>query len=265
MRIMVTNDDGIGSSGLRTLARQLHAAGYEIEVAAPLTDHSGSGSSLGTLEHGAEIAYQETRFPELPEVRVIGFDAPPAFGVMAYRFGLFGPPPELVVSGVNPGHNTGRLVLHSSTVGAALCATALGLRAVAVSCGFAPVHRFDTAAAVAVAAVGWLADRPEPTMLNLNVPDVELQEIKGVRTTTLAPRGLMGLSLERSTEAIRLLRFDNTERLGVGTDSAAVRDGFVALSVLRGVATESGPDGHDAASAIEDTLLGRPLPVSAHD
>ncbi|MGW5514054.1 5'/3'-nucleotidase SurE [Nocardia africana] len=265
MRIMVTNDDGVGSSGLRVLAQQLHAAGYEIEVAAPLTDHSGSGSSLGTLEHGAEIAFEETRFPELPDVRVIGFDAPPAFGVMAYRMGLFGPSPDLVVSGVNPGHNTGRLVLHSSTVGAALCANALGLRALAVSCGFAPTHRFDTAAAVAVAAVGWLAESPDQTLLNINVPDIDLQQIKGVRPTSLAPRGLMGLTLERTAGAVRLLRFDNTERLGVGTDSATVKDDFVALSMLRGVTTDGGQIGVDAAVAIERTLTRDGTPVSVND
>ncbi|MEV0854466.1 5'/3'-nucleotidase SurE [Nocardia fluminea] len=262
---MVTNDDGIGSAGLQTLARQLHAAGYDIEVAAPLTDHSGSGSSLGTLEHGAEVAYKETRFPDLPDVRVLGFAAPPSFVVMAHRAGLFGPSPDLVVSGVNPGHNTGRLVLHSSTVGAALCATALGLRAIAVSCGFAPNHRFDTAAAVAVAAVEWLADNPVQALLNLNVPDIDLAQIKGVRTTSLAPRGLMGLSLERSADSVRLLRFDNTERLGVGTDSAAVRDEYVSLSMLRGVTADNDHGALDAAAAIERTLTHHDTPIPVHD
>ncbi|MEV5837703.1 5'/3'-nucleotidase SurE [Nocardia sp. NPDC052112] len=265
MRIMVTNDDGIDSLGLSTLAQELHAAGHRIDVAAPLSDHSGSGSSLGTLEHGTDIAYEETRFDGLPDLRVIGFDAPPAFAVLAFRSGLFGPPPDLVISGINPGHNTGRLVLHSSTVGAALSAVALGMRAVAVSCGFAPAHRFDTAAAVAVAAVGWMEHSAPNTLLNINVPDIDLAAIKGVRMTTLAPRGLMGLSLERSAGSVRLLRYDNTEKLGVGTDSAAVNDDFVAVSALRGVTTDNNSDAVEAAAAIEAALAIRAAAVSITD
>jgi 5'-nucleotidase len=265
MRIMVTNDDGIGSPGLHALVRALHAAGHRIEVAAPLTDHSGSGSSLGTLEHGAVVDFEETRLAGLPDVRVLGFDAPPSFAVFALRTGTFGPPPDVVVSGINPGHNTGRLILNSSTVGAALTAVATGTRAVAVSCGFAPTHRFDTAAAVTVAAVEWLIEHSAPrTLLNINVPDVDLSELKGARMTKLAPRGLMGLSLQRSATSVRLLRFDNTEKLGVGTDSAAVFDDYVAVSALRGLTVDEPGEAGDAARAIENALLlsSAALPVA---
>ena len=258
MRIMVTNDDGIGSPGLHELARALVAAGHRIEVVAPLTDRSGSGSALGSLEHGVEVAVEETQLAELPGVRVVGIDAPPAFAVLAMRTGILGPPPELVVSGINPGHNTGRSILHSSTVGAALTAVTLGARAVAVSCGFPPTHRFDTAAAVAVATVEWMIDQSEPrTLLNVNVPDIDLDSIKGVRTTTLAARGLMGLTLRHEGASVRLLRYDNVDGLGVGTDAAAVNAEYVAVSALVGVtAAEEGPAAQ-AAAAIERNLPAR--------
>jgi 5'-nucleotidase len=260
MRIMVTNDDGIGAPGLLVLARALHAAlheqGHHIEIAGPVRDHSGSGSSIGTVEDGAVIAYEEGVLDGLPKVRVLGFDAPPAFAVFALRTGTFGPPPDLVVSGINPGHNTGRLVLNSSTVGAALTAVSTGARAVAISCGFAPAHRFDTAAQVAVAAVRWMVEHSAPrTLLNVNVPDLDSAALRGVRTTTLAPRGLMGLALERRAGSVRLRRYDNTEKVGVGTDSAAVLDDCIAVSALRGVSADEAADVAGAALAIERALL----------
>ena len=255
MRIMVTNDDGVGSPGLIAAAHALWAAGHEIVVAAPLTDRSGSGSALGTLDHGAEIAVVESRFDGMPDVRVLGFDAPPAFAVLAMRSGILGPPPDLVVSGINPGHNTGRLILHSSTVGAALTAVTLGLRAVAVSCGFPPAHRFDTAAAVTIATVDWMIAHSQPrTLLNVNVPDIDLSAIRGVRTATLAPRGLMGLTLEREGEKVRLLRYENIKSLGVGTDAALVNEDCVAVSALVGVTTDDNGPAVEAALAIEQAL-----------
>ncbi|MGF6883701.1 5'-nucleotidase [Nocardia sp. GAS34] len=255
MRIMVTNDDGIGAPGLLTLVRALHAASHRVEVAGPLSDHSGSGSSVGTVEDGATIAYEEHAFPGLDDVRVLGFDAPPSFAVLALRTGTFGPAPDLVVSGINPGHNTGRAILHSSTVGAALTAVSTGARALAISCGFAPTHRFDTAAAVATAAVEWMVEYSAPrTLLNINVPDLDLAALRGVRNVTLAPRGLMGLDLIRTPTTVRLRRFDNTEKLVAGTDSATVLDEYVAVGALLGVTSDTGADLTGAVRAIEHAL-----------
>ncbi|MFF3572991.1 5'/3'-nucleotidase SurE [Nocardia jiangxiensis] len=253
---MVTNDDGVEAPGLLALVRALHVEGYQIEVAGPLRDHSGSGSSIGTLDDGAAIAYEESRIEDLPDVRVIGFDAPPSFAVLAMRTGTFGAVPDLIVSGINPGHNTGRLVLNSSTVGAALTAVSTGARAIAISCGFAPTHRFDTAAAVAVAAVRWMVDHGSPrTLLNLNVPDLDLSALRGVRSTVLAPRSLMGLTLERRADAVHLRRFNNTEKLGVGTDSAAVIADYVALTALQSVTSDASADVSEAVRAIEEALV----------
>src|SRR6185312_8366341 len=95
MRILVTNDDGIESPGLQALASAARAAGHEVVVYA--------------------------------------VPAAPAYIVILSTLGVFGPSPDLVLSGVNPGANAGRAVLHSGTVGAALTAVARGLHGMAVS------------------------------------------------------------------------------------------------------------------------------------
>lgn len=249
MRILVTNDDGIDSPGLRDLVQALHDDGHELVVAAPMADRSGSGSSLGTLEHGAMIAYRPHRFYGMPDVAAWAVDAPPSFSTLAFCTGSFGARPDLVVSGINAGHNTGRMVLNSSTVGAVLTAHALGVRGVAVSCGFPPGHRFDTASLVSVAVVRWMRDHADCEVLNVNVPDLAPADLRGVRMGLLAKRGLMGLGMDRSDTHIRLRRFTQTQRLGFGTDSALVNDGYVALTLLRNV-------GHQPTSdqVVEDQL-----------
>lgn len=242
MRILVTNDDGIDSPGLRAVALALHAAGHDLQVAAPATDRSGSGSSLGTLENNAEVPCERRELDGLPGVDAWAFDAPPSFAMLAMCTGAVGRRPELVVSGINAGFNTGRMLLSSSTVGAALTADALGVRAVAISSGFPPGHRFDTASYVACTVVSWMEHNERHRVLNVNVPDVDLDQIRGVKMSPLAKRGLMGLALTHESGHLRLNRFEQTERLGFDTDSAHVNDGFVSVSSLSNVGADGEAD-----------------------
>lgn len=255
MRILVTNDDGIESPGLIALTRILVERGHEVQVVAPVRDYSGSGSSLGSIEDGLRIDYRDHRIPGL-DVPAVAVDAPPVFAVLTAFTGLFGERPGLVVSGVNDGFNTGRLVVTSSTVSAAMAAGALGARGLAVSTGFAPHGRHDTAAQVAARAAEWLITESAPrTVLNVNVPNLAFDELKGVRTGGLAPRGLMGLRLIKSDDVITLERFENAEGLGEDTDSQFVADGYVAVSLLPSVSrAETAPDGSDPGAAVQRLL-----------
>lgn len=254
MRILVTNDDGIASEGLHAIAAALVAEGHDVVVAAPSSDLSGSGSSLGTLEDGARIGCRPVELTALPGVPCWSLDAPPAFTVLAASAGLFGDRPELVVSGINPGPNTGRMILGSSTVGAVLTANAVRVRGVALSCGFPPDHRFDTAARVGVAVVAWVADHPVYDLLNVNVPDCDLADIRGVRMAPLAHRGLMGLRFDHEPEAIVLSRYAQSKRLGEDTDSDLLSRGFVAVSALRNLGTIGEDDDAGLAAALEAEL-----------
>ena len=120
MRALITNDDGVDSAGIRALARVAVDAGLDAFVAAPSWDSSGAAASLTAVEHDGRFLLHEVTYDELPEVVVFAVEAAPAFIVRAAATGAFGPPPEIVLSGINRGPNTGHAVLHSGTVGAAL-------------------------------------------------------------------------------------------------------------------------------------------------
>src|SRR5262249_6659124 len=98
-------------------------------------------------------------------------------------------PPDVVVSGINAGLNTGRAVLHSGTVGAALTAQNFGLSALAVSLQGGEPWQWDTACELALELMGMLLDSPARSVLNLNVPDRERGSVLGLRWARLAPFG----------------------------------------------------------------------------
>lgn len=133
MTILVTNDDGVESIGLHALVRALVDDGRDVVVAAPNCDWSGAGAAIGKVHVDEHIDAQQVELPGLAGVTAYAVDGPPGLCVLAARLGGFGPPPDLVVSGVNPGCNTGRAVLHSGTVGAALTGANFGVRGLAVS------------------------------------------------------------------------------------------------------------------------------------
>ncbi|WP_289008354.1 5'/3'-nucleotidase SurE [uncultured Thermomonospora sp.] len=243
MRLLLTNDDGVGSEGLRVLARAMREEGHDVLIVAPLGDVSGSGTSLGTFADSTVIKAGTTVLDGLEDVQTHWVDAPPSFAVLAACLGRFGPPPEVVVSGINPGWNTGRYVLFSSTVGAALTASMVGRSALAISCGDLPGARFDTAAQVARSALRWLIEHARPrTVLNVNVPDVDPEAIKSVRPAPLSPVSTAGLDLSPVDGGLRLHRFVNTERVLVprlaDTDAGLVAAGHVAVTGLLGGARE---------------------------
>jgi 5'-nucleotidase len=133
MKVLVTNDDGVASPGLHELAAALVAAGYDVIVVAPDRDMSGSAAALGQIHVDEEIEAEPVDLPGLDGVPAYAVDGPPGLCVLAARLGGFGEPPQLVVSGINPGCNAGRAILHSGTVGAALTAANFGCRGLAVS------------------------------------------------------------------------------------------------------------------------------------
>lgn len=261
MRVLVTNDDGIAAPGLYQLVVALVDAGHDVVVAAPHLEASGSGTALGSLADGTRVPFRETRLLDLPDVQAYAFEAPPAFAVLAGCAGLLGALPDVVVAGVNPGWNTGATVLHSSTVGAAATAASTGRRALAVSCGPFPTSRFDTAAEIAVLALDVLvADQQPGTVLNLNVPDVDLADVRGVRGAPLATRGVHAVKLRREGQTVRLEEFDRSHLPSDDTDSACVLDGWVTATLIHPTYASSGAP---AALAAEHLDLRLRAPASA--
>lgn len=270
MRILVTNDDGYDAAGLVAIAAALVAAGHEVTVAAPTSDRSGSGSALGSIEDGTLIGFDALTLPALgPSVPVYALDCPPALAVLASCSGSFGPAPELVVSGVNPGHNTGRSILFSSTVGAVLAAQVAGIGGLAISCGFAPHHRFDTAARVGDELVDWMITAGATGLtLNVNVPDTDYAQLRGVQVTTLGRGSMFSLHTSRHEAAVELHRRERHSGFRSGTDGAAVVNGYVSVTALSGIAGVAEPLlAPDADEPISQFLsppnprIRRPRPV----
>lgn len=234
MRALVTNDDGIDAPGIEALARAVHGAGFDTVVVAPLGERSGSGAAIGTLSASHEIGIERRSWPDLPEVEAVGIDGPPALCVICGRLGAFGDVPDLVVSGINPGLNTGRAILHSGTIGAALTAANHGISGLAVSiAGIEPVH-WDTAAELAAHALDWLAAAPLRTVLNLNVPDLPLDEVRGVCWATPASLGEWHAVVSEVTDDRLALGLRRTEvDLPVDSDTALVAAGYAAVTLLQ--------------------------------
>jgi 5'-nucleotidase len=238
MRVLVTNDDGVGAPGLAVLARALRAEGHDIVVAAPLADFSGSSAAIGPVHLTNGVTFEEVTIDGLEDVPVYGLDGPPALAVLSTRLGGFWAPADLVVSGVNPGNNTGRAVLHSGTVGAVLSAANFGMSGVAVSVGWNDDEpEFATGAAVAVAAVAWILGAPAGTVVNINAPDLPLDQVRGIRPATLAPFGTVRTTFVDAGEGRLELEMKETTdvELPPGSDTALVRDGYVAVTALVGV------------------------------
>ena len=202
MRILITNDDGVGAPGLAALTRALvrwvdtvaaeGGPSHRIVVVAPSSNYSGAGAAVGSVTDRTAIPYARATVEGAEGVEAYGLDASPALSVIAGALGAVGPKPDLVLSGINHGVNVGRSVLHSGTVGAALTASQLGISALAVSlrAGVTP-DPWESAADLAVSLIPVLVAAPVRTVLNLNVPALPLDKILGLRWARVSGAGLI--------------------------------------------------------------------------
>ena len=181
MRILLSNDDGYLAPGLACLAQVL-APMAELDVVAPERDRSGASNSL-TLDRPLRVSQGENGF--------FYVDGTPTDCVHLAISGFMEHAPEMVIAGINRGANLGDDVLYSGTVAAAMEGRFLGVPAIAVSLagGQTCVH-YATAATVVERLVTKLRREPLPadTILNVNVPDVPIGEIRGFAATRLGHR-----------------------------------------------------------------------------
>ena len=249
MRALITNDDGIGSAGIHVLATAAVEAGLDVTVAAPSWDSSGASASLTSVETDGRLLVEERRLEGLDDVRAFAVEAAPAYIVRAAITGAFGPPPDLVLSGVNHGRNTGFAVLHSGTVGAALTAMTHERRAMAVSIDSATPTHWDTAAKVASVALRWLIDVESPIVLNVNVPDVAGDQLGGFRRAHLAKFGAVQTMLtETGSGYVKFEYRDVDAEYEEGTDAALLAAGIASFTPLQPVCEASSVD----TTALED-------------
>lgn len=273
MRILVTNDDGVRAPGIAALTRAVVGAGHDVVVVAPLVDYSGAGAAVGPIHSRQGVDYETHALEGIAEVPAFGIDGPPALATMLACVGAFGPMPDLVLSGINHGANVGRSTMHSGTVGAALTAAHFGLRALAVSLRFGedPVP-WDTPATVALALVDLLAQAPPATVLNVNVPDVLLQQVAGIRLARLGTSGTIRSAVHEAASPAEA-HIDlppapsGTLRLDVappwtgtpqdpGTDATLLAHDHVTVTALTGVREAAGADAvaRQAVAAVAAAL-----------
>ncbi|WP_298455382.1 5'/3'-nucleotidase SurE [uncultured Cellulomonas sp.] len=238
---MITNDDGIDSPGLAVLARVALDAGLEVTVVAPATEHSGAGAALFGVGRDGQLDVQELPSPGLPDgVRSLAVGATPALLTLLAADGGFGPRPDVVLSGVNRGANTGNAVLHSGTVGAALCAASLGVRALAVSLDSADPQHWATAGVVTAHALPWALDRPAGDgVLNVNVPDLPVDRVRGVRSAPLARFGAVQTTVDADDAGRHTVRFVEPDRgRDPDSDAGLLAGGWATLTLLRAPCSE---------------------------
>ena len=195
LRVLVTNDDGISSEGLRALAGAAVAQGLEAVVAAPANEASGSSAALTAVQAGGRIVVERRTLEGLESVPAYAVAAAPAFISLIATRGAFGDAPQAVLSGINRGANVGNAILHSGTVGAALTGCTQGRPGLAVSIASAKPQHWDTAAAIAGRVLPHLLALDVPVVLNLNVPDVLTAEIRGIRQARLASFGAVQMTI----------------------------------------------------------------------
>ncbi|MDP3876667.1 MAG: 5'/3'-nucleotidase SurE [Methylobacter sp.] len=229
MHILLSNDDGYLAEGLTALADALreHA---DISVVAPDRNRSAASNSL-TLEMPLRAYPASNGF--------IKVDGTPTDCVHLAITGLLEHEPDMVFAGINHGSNLGDDVLYSGTVAAATEGRFLGLPAVAISLvGSNPVH-FDTAAQVAVTLLQQLINKPLPqdTILNVNVPDVALSELKGYQATRLGQRHKSEPVIKNNDPRGRIIYWVGPpgaeQDAGPGTDFYAINAGFVSVTPLQ--------------------------------
>ncbi len=236
MRVLVTNDDGIESPGIAALAAAIQQAGHDTVLVAPEDDRSGASASLGRIvpQHQFKVRRVELEWDSIP-IEACTIDAPPGLIAMAAVLGAFGDPPDVVASGVNLGPNTGHSILHSGTVGAILTAQNFGASGLAVSVDEGDRWWTESAAQLAVEVLGWLADAPRSTALNLNVPALPPDQLGPLRWATLDKFGAVRAAVESVTGGMQFEFRDTDADLDPESDTALLAAGHPTLTALAGL------------------------------
>ena len=229
MRILISNDDGVNAPGLAALHGALKDYA-DCVVIAPDQDKSGASSSL-TLDRPLHPSTLENGF--------ISLNGTPTDCVHLGLNGLLEELPDMVVSGINLGANLGDDVLYSGTVAAALEGRFLGLPAFAFSLLSRQADNLPAAAYIAhrlVAAHDRL-DLPPRTVLNVNIPHLPLERIRGIQLTRLGHRARAAAPVKvvnpRGKEGYWISAAGDAEDGGPGTDFHAVMQGYVSITPLQ--------------------------------
>lgn len=250
LRILITNDDGLDFPGLAALAEALSSLGT-VTVAAPRYDVSGASHGV-TSDRPIPVETMERNGQTW-----FAIDARPVTCLRLAVETLLPERPDIVLSGINKGENLGTVTFYSATVAAAREAAFLGLPALAVHLARGADMDYRAAAEVVadiVRAVG-REGVPKGTFLNVNVPNLPKESIKGVRVTRQDSRAPLEF-FEKSGRADSGIEYKpswkHLEPAGKDTDIWALRNGYVSISVLG--FDQSAAAGRQAARSVRRLL-----------
>jgi len=230
MRILISNDDGYFAPGIEALAAALKDIA-EIVVVAPAQDRSGSSNSL-TLDRPLNLRKAPNGYYFV--------NGTPTDCVHLAVTGMLDWLPDMVISGVNNGANMGDDTIYSGTVAAACEGYLLGIPSIAVSLVYNKYAKhYETGARVArdLALQFQAKGFGEPILLNVNLPDVPYEELKGTKVTRLGRRHKAEPVVRQTNPRGEVVYWVGAAGAaadaGEGTDFHAVADGYVSLTPLQ--------------------------------
>lgn len=228
MNILLSNDDGVLAPGIQYLYDALSAFA-DVTVIGPDRNCSGASNSL-TLVNPLRTAKLANGFTAV--------NGTPTDCVHLGISQLLPSPPDLVVAGINHGANLGDDVIYSGTVAAATEGRHMGLPAVAVSLCSREETNMPTAAHVAALVISQLRSHPLPAdqILNINVPDIPLEELKGIKVTRLGRRHKAETMTKQTDPWGREIFWYGSlgiaQDAGDGTDFDAIENGYASVTPL---------------------------------
>jgi 5'-nucleotidase len=235
MNVLLTNDDGVYSIGIQTLAKSLKEAGHNLLVVAPDRERSGCGHAM-TMDRPVHLKNVNRLFLSA-DFEAKSCDGTPTDCVIM-AIDAIGFRPDIVISGINQGPNLGDDLTYSGTVCAAMEGVIFGYPSIAVSLVMSSTDREahnDTAAAALMALLDWTRDAPIPegVLYNVNVPNIPIPDLKGVLVTRKGVR--------RYVDKIRTVRTPSggeaywiggniEDDMSDGTDVWAVANNYVSVT-----------------------------------
>jgi 5'-nucleotidase len=231
VNILVTNDDGILAPGLAVLAEACQTVG-KVTVIAPDREQSGTSHSL--------TMYRPVRPARRPDGS-FQIDGTPTDCVLLALGALMPERPDFVFSGVNHGPNMGEDVLYSGTVAAAMEAVTLGVPGIAISfagptADLTTLQSYRDSLARLIGRITRVQDFPPETLLNINLPPVAANEVRGVRVTELGSRFFQESLTRMSDPWGREIFWIGGGTIhwtgGEDSDHQAVADGYISITPL---------------------------------
>jgi len=235
MRILIVNDDGIHAKGLTTLAARLKRD-HDVTVVAPESQRSATSHSI-TIYRPLRVT--KTQPAGLESIPCYVVDGQPVDCTKIGISHIMGGKVDLVVSGINHGANLGSDIIYSGTVAAALDAVIMGYKALAVSCASEFAEHFDTAAEVVARIIngGLFDEESKDVLLNLNVPNLPMAELKGIKAAVQGRTAYDdAVELRDDPRGREYIWVTGTMREHIAdgeTDLTVVRNGYASLTPIK--------------------------------